>query len=185
MRIHCFMNSASDHHVLFVYLHGATRISYVELRTSCVGTGGARSLPLCAKVQPDGEAGMASFQVIASLLTAGLFSCFCFLEGGEAAQCMPDRINPCIAECNGTSFDLSKAFDFPYVREYVCVFNSHSCPYSLQSVEYHCFPMFLLYFAECSCLSRCLALGKCMAICGVLVNQFLVNQALIQTQIVL
>ena len=56
---------------------------------------------------------MASFQAIASLLTAGLFSCLLFLEGGEAAQCMPDSINPCIAKCNGTSFDLSKAFDFP------------------------------------------------------------------------
>ncbi|XP_064396825.1 uncharacterized protein LOC135343750 [Halichondria panicea] len=34
-------------------------------------------------------------------------------QSGEAAQCIPDKNYLCTARCNGTSFDLSKAFDFP------------------------------------------------------------------------
>ncbi|XP_064396823.1 uncharacterized protein LOC135343748 [Halichondria panicea] len=32
---------------------------------------------------------------------------------GEAAQCATDKKSLCTAHCNGTSFELSKAFDFP------------------------------------------------------------------------
>ena len=46
-----------------------------------------------------------------------LFPCLLVLlvsaQLGEAAQCMPDSKNLCGAMCNGTHFDLSKAFDFP------------------------------------------------------------------------
>ena len=49
--------------------------------------------------------------------TPTLFSCLLALlvctQLGEAAQCMPDPKYLCTARCNGTSFDLSKAFDFP------------------------------------------------------------------------
>lgn len=54
---------------------------------------------------------MVSVHRLVSLLAGFLFCC-CSLKG-EAAQCMPDWLNPCIARCNGTSFDLSKAFNFP------------------------------------------------------------------------
>ena len=47
----------------------------------------------------------------------GLLSCLLTLivsaQLGETAQCLPDSKNLCGAMCNGTSFDLSKAFDFP------------------------------------------------------------------------
>lgn len=29
------------------------------------------------------------------------------------AQCMPKELKPCVAQCNGTSFDLSNVFVFP------------------------------------------------------------------------
>ncbi|XP_064396852.1 uncharacterized protein LOC135343774 [Halichondria panicea] len=38
---------------------------------------------------------------------------FLSIQFGETAQCMPDKDYPCRAKCNGTSFDLSKVFDFP------------------------------------------------------------------------
>ncbi|XP_064396824.1 uncharacterized protein LOC135343749 [Halichondria panicea] len=44
-----------------------------------------------------------------------LLSLFIITHFGEAAQCTPES-DPkylCTARCNGTSFDLSKAFDFP------------------------------------------------------------------------
>lgn len=50
---------------------------------------------------------------LSSALVVGLILASCFFNGGESAQCMPDSVNPCRATCNGTSFDLSKAFDFP------------------------------------------------------------------------
>ena len=29
------------------------------------------------------------------------------------AQCTPDPNNPCVTTCNGTTFDISKLFDYP------------------------------------------------------------------------
>ena len=56
-------------------------------------------------------------------LTASLL-----LGASLAAQCMPDPTNPCVATCNGSTFDLSQVFDFPYVRmhdgEFLC---THQC----------------------------------------------------------
>ena len=47
------------------------------------------------------------------LLIAGAALSVYIIDEAETAQCMPDSINPCRATCNGTFFDLSKAFDFP------------------------------------------------------------------------
>ncbi|KAL5473395.1 hypothetical protein EMCRGX_G027873 [Ephydatia muelleri] len=53
----------------------------------------------------------------------------------EAAQCMPDNENPCIAMCNGTTFDITKVFDYPVnitdSRGYYYLFSpckGYSCP---------------------------------------------------------
>lgn len=32
------------------------------------------------------------------------------------AQCTPDPNNPCVTTCNGTTFDISKLFDYPWVK---------------------------------------------------------------------
>lgn len=52
---------------------------------------------------------MGAVQMIASLLLLLLL----FSKPLEAAQCMPDNENPCIAMCNGTTFDLTKVFNYP------------------------------------------------------------------------
>lgn len=176
IKYNCFMNAVGDHHVLFVYLSWSLLLiswCYVALRIHVVGVG----LIITHQCQSSTrrQRGMALFQVLVALLVS-LVSCLCFREG-EAAQCMPDSINPCIARCNGTSFDLSKAFDFPWV----CL--PIETPLS-SSVDNHCFAYTLL-LAECNCLSLDLALGNSMAMRGVLVSLSLVNQAIIQTQIVL
>ena len=43
-----------------------------------------------------------------------LFLALLFLfELSVAEQCKTDQNNPCIAECNGTTIDISKLFDYP------------------------------------------------------------------------
>ena len=112
------MNAVNDHHVLFVYLAKLMTLHlYVYTWIMCarvvgVGLNVPRSGPKFDQTAKR-NLYMASVRVLvtASLLT-GFLSCLYFREG-EAAQCMPDTANPCIARCNGTTFDLSKAFDFP------------------------------------------------------------------------
>ena len=65
---------------------------------------------------------MVSFSSV--LVMSLLFICCCFI-GGEAAQCMPDSSSPCRARCYGTTFDLSKAFDFPWAT---IAFVTWCCP---------------------------------------------------------
>ena len=50
--------------------------------------------------------------VQASVLLLSAFLA-CNLPTLEAAQCMPDETNPCVARCNGTTFDISNLFDYP------------------------------------------------------------------------
>lgn len=38
----------------------------------------------------------------------------CLLQSVLSEECIPNKMNPCIATCNGTIFDISKLFDFPY-----------------------------------------------------------------------
>ena len=57
--------------------------------------------------------GRGSFIAKVNMVLFGLFAGWLLVYSTEAAQCKPDVINPCIFRCNGTSFDLSKAFNFP------------------------------------------------------------------------
>ena len=59
----------------------------------------------------------------------------CCLCGGEAAQCVPDEVNSCIFRCNGTSFDLAKAFNFPYVSYRACQMENASASYNIYIVD--------------------------------------------------
>jgi hypothetical protein len=36
------------------------------------------------------------------------------IQLSRSEQCSTNKLNPCIANCNGTIFDISKAFKFPY-----------------------------------------------------------------------
>ena len=37
----------------------------------------------------------------------------CLFAVTQAAQCSAHSDNPCMATCNGTTFDISKVFDYP------------------------------------------------------------------------
>ena len=47
------------------------------------------------------------------------------LGASLAAQCMPDPTNPCVTTCNGSTFDLTQVFDYPYVHMRVFSCSTH------------------------------------------------------------
>lgn len=55
---------------------------------------------------------MASLQFVAAFIV-----CVSYLDVTFAAQCMPDPTNPCRARCNGTTFDISNLFDYPWASK--------------------------------------------------------------------
>lgn len=83
---------------------GNGRLDYV---ISYVGGAGCVHCTLCRSAR-DNFTKMLSVKLLFCLLA------YCCLYGsGKSAQCEPDEVNPCVARCNYTAFDLSKAFDFP------------------------------------------------------------------------
>lgn len=55
---------------------------------------------------------LRSMHMCTTLLLVGLTTCL-LLRASLAAQCMPDPTNPCVARCNGSTFDVSKVFNYP------------------------------------------------------------------------
>ena len=149
------MNAVNDHHVLFVYLAKLMTL-HLYVYTWII---------LCARVVGVGLNVPRSGPKLPSV-------------------CLTRR-TPALPGAMGQRLISQRRSIF---RKYVCK-QRHPHPHQLlHEVGKRCisvFPTLCLIFAECSYLSLDLALtGKCTAMYGVLVSQFLVNQALIQTQIV-
>jgi len=49
------------------------------------------------------------------ILQLSFFLAASILRPLQAEQCRPDDAKPCVANCNGTTFDLSSVKDLPYV----------------------------------------------------------------------